>query len=396
MPSESPFLPHVFGRAHEIVEAYTVSKALTRYPTRPIDLDNKRKAVSRKLNDAPSVVFTLPNPSTLFRINADGEATLEMAPNGLSKLSYREPSELSDADKAIADEVNRLDDGLRLKCIAMLKDFPKFVENPPEDEILFDFVARHENLDAVRAKSLAERIEKGVVLKERVFWPTVVDLVRIFEAMGIESIPMSMLKQCQTVDDDYTGFIRIPQKPHPSKKSIKEDAERKEKLSQGASLFRRIATSRHEVKPNSGQYTVYANVKPNRLNVMATTLGGNVGDVVYCFPTSNEKKAPMCTLYTMEGVVVGIRTTGDRKSQVATAYFTSPNDVIRDVQRHKHDSYEYGSFKNNHPTDSVPTKMLRNCIRNVVMGWVDLDSAGKPPTHVVSGAPTRRYVEMDD
>lgn len=358
-------------------EGVTSSTSLTVYPTKPINVKNKRFAKKQKKNtqyEKKTVVRSFEMPSSFFNGigNAPQTVQLELASDGVAVIHWQDDVTLdSDLEKELDAFLKGLDAKELEKYVDALSDIDTFAtkNDRSENEKDIDFILRFGGMTKKQIGNVLKCRRLGGFTngdETRIaFYPTVIDLIRIFKANDAEEIPTVLLEKANEVDDDPKSFIL------------------EESVPIGLWLGNRVLNSKHGGVP-------FTTARKERANIIRNVMGGNVGNPVFVLLCRNNNKGEDgLTIITDEGVLVGVMR--DFKN-ISTAYFVTPFGVVDHVT-HAVKSVNMPPFGEPHSRSSIPTALLDKCLLNLIQNRSFLDHEKSDHSNTPN---CRRYIEAKD
>lgn len=228
--------------------------------------------------------------------------------------------------------------------------------------------------------------------KKRIaFYPTVIDVVRIYDEIGEREIPTKVLVSADKVDSRPSSCVVMSSSADESVSPNYAD------MTIGQRLVERLKNSTHRKSGKTAETVPFVVAKPERMRVISSTFGDDVGNVVFNLLTDSRPNASIgkvggtggSTIITDNGIFIGFTR---NEQSLTTAYFGSPTDLVNCVAKSNGvmPNSRYGS---SHGTSSIPTELLIRCIENEVNGWVCLDNNDADDS---GNSNCRRYIEVDD
>lgn len=358
-------------------EAVSSSNSLSKYPSNPINLNNTRLSKSQKKNtryENKTIVQSLSMPSDFFKGlgNAPETVILELANDGIGIIHWQNPTSINSPAEAKLDAfLKSLPDDELDKYVNAISDMDSFAitADKSTDEREIEFYCEFEDMPKDQLENVLKHRHLGKFKngdETRIaFCPTVIDIIRIFKFKGIEEIPTVLLKMANDVDDNPSKYI----------------------IDESASLGKFLA---HLVLRSTHDGTSYTKAKSGRTEVIRNAMDRDVGDPVFVLLTDlNANREKGLTIITEKGVIVGFR---KDLETVTTAYFATPNDVIRCVTC-AIQSVHKEPWGTPHSRSSIPTSLMDECIYNIVNKRSFLDNGNSKRERIPN---CRRYIEAKD
>lgn len=315
-PSEMSEVQAAYRGMGRCDEGVTSSTSLTMYPTKPINVKNSRLAKKQKKNtqyEKKTVVRSFEMPSDIFKGIGDAPSTvqLELASDGVAVIHWQSDVALdSGVEKELDVFLKGLDAKELEKYVDALADVDDFAtkNDSSENDKDIDFILSFGGMTKKQIDNVLKHRRLGGFKngdETRIaFYPTVIDLIRIFKANEADEIPTVLLEKANDVDDDPKSFIL------------------EESVPIGQWLGNRVLNSIHRGVP-------FTTARKERANIIRNVMGSNVGNPVFVLLSRNNNKGEDgLTIITDEGVLVGIMR--DFKT-ISTAYFVTPFGVVDHV-----------------------------------------------------------------
>ena len=391
-----------YAKMRFCVEAVTTANKLKEFPSRPIDLENKRKAKrqSEALNaDNGDAVFSVVLKSSFFKNlrNAPSFVQLKLFSNGLCVISYVTETELETKRQIDLDKFfSHCSDGEAVKYIDALSDLDLFYKRM-DSEKEFEFyelvisMTSEDISKVLRYRKLGKYKDFKEHKRKIAFYPTVIDIARIYDEVGEDEIPTKVLVSADRVDSRPSSYVSMSSAVD---ETVSQDYAN---MAIGQRLAERIRNAKHRESADSPKMVSFPSAKTGRMRVIDKALGGDVGNIVFNLRTDSKSNASIgkvggvggSTIITDNGLFIGFT---KNEMSVTTAYFGSPTDLVNCVAKSNGvmSNSRYGS---SHTTASIPTELLMQCVDNEVNGWVCLDNRESDDS---GNANCRRYVEAYD